>query len=83
MQRGLNSPEAQALRHKAEAATQNGAAKDEAPTAAEVNQLVVLFNAGRYVEMERQTRLLVAEYPSSGIVWKSWVLPFWCKEKMP
>ncbi|MDP1683397.1 MAG: tetratricopeptide repeat protein [Burkholderiales bacterium] len=40
------------------------------PTAADFNQLAVLFNAGRYAELESRTRLLLAQYPEAGLVWK-------------
>ena len=37
---------------------------------AEINQLVALFNAGRYAELESRARVLVERYPDSGFVWK-------------
>ena len=36
----------------------------------ELNQLIALFHAGRYAEMETRARLLVERYPDSGIAWK-------------
>ncbi|MDP1558296.1 MAG: tetratricopeptide repeat protein [Nitrosomonas sp.] len=36
----------------------------------EVNQLVTLFNAGRYVALERRARLLLGQYPNAGFAWK-------------
>lgn len=39
------------------------------PTAAEVNQLVALFNAGRHEELERQARRLLERFPGSGAAW--------------
>jgi tetratricopeptide (TPR) repeat protein/glutathione synthase/RimK-type ligase-like ATP-grasp enzyme len=44
-------------------------AKESAPTAAEINQLVFLFNAGRLAELENHARLLVEQYPDSGFAW--------------
>ncbi len=67
---GLNSPAAQALRRRAEVAALNSAANGEAPTPAEMSQLVALFNAGRHAELEGRTRLLVEQYPDSGFAWK-------------
>lgn len=46
-------------------------AKGAAPTPAEINQLVALFNAGRHVEMENRARLLVEQHPNSGVSWKA------------
>jgi len=40
------------------------------PTPFECNQLATLFNAGRFVELEKQARLLAKQYPKSGFVWK-------------
>ncbi|MDP1683401.1 MAG: tetratricopeptide repeat protein [Burkholderiales bacterium] len=37
---------------------------------AELSQLIALFHAGRYAEMESQARALVERYPGSGIAWK-------------
>lgn len=36
----------------------------------EKSQLVALFNAGRYPELEVRARLLVEQYPDSGFAWK-------------
>ena len=36
----------------------------------ECNQLVALFNAGRHIELESRTRLLIEQYPDSGFAWK-------------
>ncbi|MFZ2302848.1 MAG: tetratricopeptide repeat protein [Gallionella sp.] len=38
--------------------------------AAEFNQLVVLFNAGQHVELERRACSLLDRYPDSGFAWK-------------
>ncbi len=61
----------QAMRKNSEAAALNIPAKASAPTAAEINQLVALFNAGSHVEMERKARLLVERHPNSGVAWKA------------
>ncbi len=45
-------------------------ASGNVPTPAEMSQLVALFNAGRYVEMESQSRSLLERYPDSGFIWK-------------
>ena len=39
-------------------------------TAEQINQLVALFNAGRYAELEIRARVLVEQYPNSGFAWK-------------
>jgi tetratricopeptide (TPR) repeat protein len=49
------------------AVTPNGSA----PVATEINQLVALFTNGRYAELERRTRILVALFPNSGYIWKA------------
>ena len=68
-QRGLNSPAVSALRQNAESAAKAGAAKGHEPAPGEIEPLVALFNAGRYVELESRARLLVEQYPRSGIGW--------------
>ena len=45
--------------------------KKSAPAPVEINQLVALFNAGRYEELEKRTRLLIEKYPDSGFAWKA------------
>ncbi len=40
------------------------------PTAAEVNALIALYNAGRYAEAESHTRALLGRYPDFGFGWK-------------
>ncbi len=37
----------------------------------ESNELVALFNAGSYLELESKTRLLLEKYPESGFAWKA------------
>ena len=54
-----------------EAGTHKSSVKEAAPTAAETDQLVALFNSGRHVELETQARLLVAQYPAFGFAWKA------------
>ena len=44
--------------------------KGKAPSSAEINQLIALFNASRHSELESQARLLVERYPDSGYIWK-------------
>ena len=55
------------------------------PTPTEINQIVALFNAGRYVELEIQARLLVEQYPDSGFAWKVLGTSLWVqgKEALP
>jgi protein O-GlcNAc transferase len=36
----------------------------------EINQLVTLFNSGRYLELENRTHMLVDTYPNAGFAWK-------------
>jgi len=40
------------------------------PSQSEINALIALFSAGRYVELERKVRELVQDYPSFGFGWK-------------
>lgn len=40
------------------------------PAPAAFDQLVALFNAGRYAELESHTRCLLEKYPASGLAWK-------------
>jgi len=47
-----------------------GKTAPRAPTAIDINQLGVLFNGGRYAELESRTRLLLEQFPESGLVWK-------------
>ena len=70
MQQGFNTPAAQALYQRAEAAALNSTARAAAPTPVEMDQLVALFNAGRHAELESRARLLLDQYPESGFVWK-------------
>ncbi len=70
MQRGFNTPVAQALRQRAEAAALNNAAMDLAHAHVEMSRLAALFNAGRHIEVENMARVLLEQYPDSGFVWK-------------
>lgn len=69
MQRGLNTAGARSLRKKIEGAIRNSPAQGKMPTQAEMNQLVALFHAGRFAELENQVRVLVEQYPNSGPSW--------------
>ncbi|MDP1683400.1 MAG: tetratricopeptide repeat protein [Burkholderiales bacterium] len=40
-----------------------------APT--DFNQLIALFNAGRYAELENRARSLLEQYPDAGFCWKA------------
>lgn len=51
-------------------ATLHGAEQSTAPGPAELNQLVALFNAGHYAELESRARSLLGRYPDSGLGWK-------------
>lgn len=44
--------------------------KGATPAPAEYSQLAALFNAGHYAELENRARLLVNQYPDSGLAWK-------------
>lgn len=37
---------------------------------AEFAQLATLYNAARYSDLEKRTRILIAQYPDSGFLWK-------------
>ena len=69
MQRGLDTPAAQSLRQRAEAAALNSAATGAAPPPTEISQLVDLFNAARHAELETRARMLTDQYPDYGFVW--------------
>ena len=68
---GFNSPELQALQTNVNATVQNQAVKGDDPPPSETNPLVDLFNAGHYEAMENRARLLLKDYPASGVVWKA------------
>ncbi|MDD4964724.1 MAG: tetratricopeptide repeat protein [Gallionella sp.] len=41
------------------------------PTPTDFNQLATLHHAGRYLELEKQSRLLLKHYPNSAETWKA------------
>jgi len=51
--------------------TSNQSPKQKLLPQAEMDKVVALFNAGRYVELECRTLALVEQYPDSGFVWKA------------
>ena len=42
----------------------------QAPSPAELNQLVTLYNARRYAELESKATAMVKRFPTSGFAWK-------------
>ena len=70
IKRGFNTPAVQALRQKIEASMLNAAATGAAPTPAEIDRLVDLFNAGQHTELESRARSLLERCPDSGLAWK-------------
>ncbi len=60
-------------------------ARGSAPTPDECNQLVDLFNARRYAELENRTKMVIELYPNSGFAWKmlGTVLQIEGKESLP
>ncbi|MBI5430530.1 MAG: tetratricopeptide repeat protein [Nitrosomonadales bacterium] len=40
------------------------------PSPAEFNQLVALYNARRYADLESRARVVAGQYPASGFAWK-------------
>ena len=52
------------------AAAVKGAKQRSAPSPAELNHLLALFNAGHHAELEKQARSLLERYPDSGFAWK-------------
>ena len=70
MQRGLDTPAAHDLRRRAETAVRRDRAAGAEPPPDEIHQLVALFNAGRYAELESRARALVERFQDSGIAWK-------------
>jgi tetratricopeptide (TPR) repeat protein len=44
--------------------------KDAMPTQNEFKQLIALYDAGRYAELESRARLLTEQHPDSGLAWK-------------
>lgn len=43
--------------------------RTQAPSPDELNQLIVLFNTGRYAELENRALYLIKQHPNSGHVW--------------
>jgi protein O-GlcNAc transferase len=43
--------------------------KPTAPNPMEMNQLLALFNMGRFEDVEKQALVLIKKYPTSGVVW--------------
>jgi protein O-GlcNAc transferase len=69
-QRGIENPAIQLLLQKAQAALKSSMVMSGAqPTSLETNQIVSLFNAGLYPEVETRARLLIEKYPTSGFAW--------------
>jgi tetratricopeptide (TPR) repeat protein len=64
MRRGLRTPAAKDLRKRAKSSVQNDGANEIAP-------LMALFNAGRYLELEKRAWELVERRPDSGLAWKA------------
>lgn len=52
--------------------TRGPAVQAVAPAQAEQNEVVSLYGAGRYVEMETLVRLLLDRHPHSGWAWRAW-----------
>jgi tetratricopeptide (TPR) repeat protein len=48
----------------------NGPRKQSRPPPDELNQLIALFGAARYVELEEYSLRLITQYPNSGLLWK-------------
>jgi predicted O-linked N-acetylglucosamine transferase (SPINDLY family) len=40
------------------------------PSNEDINQLLALFNSGRYAELESQARAMLERYPAAGFLWK-------------
>ena len=40
------------------------------PSPTELNQLLALSTAGRHIELEKQARSLIGQYPNAGLAWK-------------
>lgn len=69
-QRGINTPALQALQNEARAALRNGAGQNDASASAEIEQLIGLFNAKRWAELENRACMLVEQHPDFGFAWK-------------
>ena len=51
-------------------AARNNSANGAAPAQNECNLLIELYNTGRHAELESRARLLLEQYPDSGLIWK-------------
>lgn len=60
----------QLIQHSAEPTVKHNPTKETKPTPAKMNLLIALYNAGHYVELERQANLLIQQYPDFGLAWK-------------
>lgn len=67
--RGLDSVAAQHLQKKIKVATQGRQRPAVAPQI-DINQLIALFNSGRFVELESKARALLENDQNSGLAWK-------------
>lgn len=65
-----SSPPPSSWQQRPDGIAQKASAKKSAPSPAELNQLVALFNAGHHAELENRARLLLERCPGSGFVWK-------------
>ena len=70
MKQGRNAPCACGSGEKTKHCCQSISESRPPASPAELNQLVALFQAGRYAEMENRARQFVERYPDSGIAWK-------------
>ncbi|MDE2260609.1 MAG: tetratricopeptide repeat protein, partial [Betaproteobacteria bacterium] len=58
-------------KYEARVATPNICAGGSVLTSTEIEQLVALFSAGRYAELEGRTHELLERCPDSGLIWKA------------
>lgn len=70
IQNGHDTVAIQAMRQKTEAVALSLSAKGAAPASFKLQSLADLFNAGHHAELEKQARLLLEQYPDSGLAWK-------------
>ncbi|WP_081905306.1 tetratricopeptide repeat protein [Janthinobacterium agaricidamnosum] len=64
--RGLDNPASQALRLEAQQAADAAA---DAPSQQDIDEIVGLYHAGQYPQMENATRRLLEAYPESAFGW--------------
>ncbi len=67
--RGLDSPALRSLKQEAVLVSDGHTERVPGPEA-EFGQLVELFNAGHYAELETRARALLDRHPESGFAWK-------------